>query len=112
MRGVICIGLRNGKQVAALAPRLITEDGKVTIGEPLHFTAGLPKPGQRVTYLASVLKAPGLYDCEVSEDGTIVPATTPLTEIPEFAERILTAREWRATPLPTPEKPEPARVRR
>lgn len=113
MRAVLCIGLRNARQVTALAPRLIKENGEIVMGEPLHFTTGLPKPGQRVTYLASVLRAPGSYDCEVAEDGTIIPSMKPLAEVPEFAQRILTERAWIApgSSVSIETKPEPARRR-
>lgn len=106
MRAVLCIGLRSlnlHHRGDTVAPRLITETGEVIVAEPLR--GGNRGIAHRVTFLASAIGRPGLYDAEVCSDGAVIPGK-PVDPVPEFAARILTERGWQA-----PDAPEPARKR-
>lgn len=106
MRGILCIGLRSlnfRHRGQSIAPRLITEKGEVIVGEPLG--QGNQGIARRVTFLASCIARPGLYDAEVCADGSLIPGK-PVDPVPEFAARILTERGWQS-----PDAPEPARRR-
>lgn len=97
---LLCVGLRSQHIVGSIAPRLIRDDGGVTVaaslpcsGEPLTTLA------QRVTYLAGAV-GKGVYSCEVVNFplGVEVPIINaePMdpANVPEWARHVMAVRGW------------------
>lgn len=99
---LLCVGLRGGRHGGTIAPRLVTEEGEITLAEGLPPWPAVPATlGQRVTYLANVLGT-GLYGCEVVEQPVgvevpiVYPIAVPTDRVPAWARDLFAEKGWSA----------------